>query len=406
MAGAIFATCQEKRDVAIEENDKFLYCLAPLPYTSGLLAHAVLNEFPFEFMPPVEESERMAFQERIEKGFKLSFRKGLDIFFGLSSVLVRMGEGFAEQSGHMELSSDLLHPRALYRIAKALATQRLAKRPILPSDLWDLKGIMSSGMDTAIYRDKIKHYWGKYPLEMYGGSEFGLIALQTWDYEGMTFVPDLNFLEFIPEDEHLKSREDPDHQPKTILLDEVEAGNSYEIVITNFFGGAFVRYRVGDMVRITALRNDRLDIDIPQMTFDTRCDDVIDLASFTRLTERVIWQAVEDSGVRYADWTARKETEGGQPILHLYVELKEGESREAAEIEDAIGRGLERLDSDYRNLEEMLGLRPLRVTILPTGAFGRYIADMQAAGADPAHMKPPHMRPSEDIVTKLLGTEA
>jgi hypothetical protein len=54
----------------------------------------------------------------------------------------------------------------------------------------------------------------------------------------------------------------------------------------------------------------------------------------------------------------------------------------------------------------MLGLRLLRVTILPVGAFGRYIADMQAAGADPAHMKPPHMRPSEEIVAKLLGSEA
>lgn len=406
MAGAILATCQKKGDIALEENAKFLYCLAPLPYTSGLLAHAVLDEFPFEFMPPVEESESMSFQERIEKGFMLSFRKGLDIFFGLSSVLVRMGESFTEQSGQLELSSDLLHPRSVFRIGKALVRKQIAGRPILPSDLWDLKGIMTSGMDTPVYKDKIKHYWGKYPLEMYGGSEFGLVALQTWDYDTMTFVPDLNFLEFITEEDHLKSRQDPSYQPRTLLLDELQAGEVYEIVITNFDGGTFVRYRVGDMVRIMALRNEKLDINLPQMIFETRCDDVIDLANFARLTERVIWKALEESGVRYVDWAARKEFDDQQPVLRLYVELRDGETRDEGQIEDAVHSQLEILDSDYRDIGEMLGLQPLRVTLFPAGAFGRYIAEKQAAGADPAHMKPPHMRPSDEIIAMLLMPSA
>ena len=42
------------------------------------------------------------------------------------------------------------------------------------------------------------------------------MATQTWDYEGLTFVPHLNFFEFIPEDECLRSKADPDYQPRTV----------------------------------------------------------------------------------------------------------------------------------------------------------------------------------------------
>jgi len=102
---------------------------------------------------------------------------------------------------------------------------------------------------------------GKDSLGGICNSETAVIATQTWDYDGMVFFPNLNFLEFIPEEEYYKNRFDRTYQPKTVLLDEVKAGENYELVITNFHGGALVRYRIGDMIRITALRNENLGID-------------------------------------------------------------------------------------------------------------------------------------------------
>ena len=63
---------------------------------------------------------------------------------------------------------------------------------------------------------------------------------------------------------------------------------------------------------------------------------------------------------------------------------------------------LKKLDSDYADLETMLGLKPLKVTILPVGAFQTYISKQRAAGADLAHLKPPHINPSEAALDKLL----
>ena len=124
-------------------------------------------------------------------------------------------------------------------------------------------------------------------------------------------------MEFIPEKEHFKWQLDHKYQPKTVLLDEVKAGECYEIVITNFHGGALVRYRVGDMIRITSLKNEKLGINIPQMEFERRADDLLDFVVF-RLTEKTIWKAIENSGIPYADWVAFKKP--GETVLNVMIE--------------------------------------------------------------------------------------
>jgi len=404
LALLIFATCKEKGDFSLKENEKFLYLLAPPPYASGSWARWGAQEFPFTFIPPLDEAEDMPFEERIKEGFKLAIKKGTTIIFGISSVLVAVGQQFSEggNSKNINIRSLLSQPEILLRLGKAILKSKLARRPMLPRDIWPLKGLIAGGTDTAVYREKIKEMWGKYPLDLYGCTETLIIAMQTWDYQGMTFVPYFSFLEFIPEAEHLKAKEDPSYRPSTVLLDEVQPGQNYEIVCTNFHGGPFVRYRVGDMVRITSSRNEKLNIDIPQMLFYSRADDVIDFAAFTHasFTEKTIWEAIENSGVDYVDWVARKEAEE-VPTLHLYIEPKGVANKD--EVAASIREQLRKLNKDYIDLEDVFGLKPLRVTLLPSGAFQRYISRQRAAGADPGHLKPPHINPTNSVIKTLLG---
>jgi len=273
---------------------------------------------------------------------------------------------------------------------------------MLPKDIWSLKGLVSTGSDGSVFRERVKEMWGRYPLDVYGGTEGIIMAIQTWDYQGMTFVPHLNFFEFIPEEESLKSKADPLYQPQTLLLDEVRPEENYELVITSFHGGPFVRYKLGDMIRITSLRNEQLNIDIPQMEFYARVDDMIDIAGFTRLTERVIWQAIENAGLPYEEWTVRKELRE-KPILHLYLELREDGYITPEEVSVSIHEQLTRLDAPYADLESFIGLRPLEVTLLPRNAFRGYMLRQQAAGADLAHLKPPRINPSDSIIDCLVN---
>ena len=411
IAGALplLASCRGRGDTSqAKEHGKTLYTVGPPKYTSGFLAYLVQQATGYVFLP--SNGEEMSFQQKIKAGFEEALHGGIDSVNGISSVLVYVGEQIKQQSEIINIRLLLSHPPALLRVTRASIKSKLAHRPILPKDLWSLKVIVSGGTDAAIFRKRVKELWGREPLEVYVGVEGGVYATQTWDYEGMTFIPNLNFFEFIPEREWFKWQFDHSYQPKTILLDEVKAGENYEIVITNLHGGIMTRYRIGDMIRITSRRNEKLNIDIPQMAFERRIDGLIDISGFGRLTEKVISDAVENSGISYVDWTARKEMIDDKAALHIYLELKDnymaGEKGVAAALRDQ----LERLDAKYHwqvyklwgDMEEMLGLKPLEVTLLPQGAFSSYTSRREAEGADLGHLKPPHINPSDEVLS-LLG---
>ncbi len=406
MYGAgLFASADSRGDVSkAKMRAKIVHTVAPEPYTSGVFARIMEQEVGSEYLPPLDKAQGMTFEERIREGFRLALSKGFDYFFGLSTVLVVVGEQFGMQSEKVNIRPLISQPKALFRLLKGVLKSKYERRPMLPKDLWSISGIMSGGADSSVLREKIKALWGKYPLETYSCTEGAVIAMQTWDYTSMTFVPNLNFLEFIPEEEHFRWRHDNSYMPRTLLLNEVKPDQNYEMVITNFHGGAMVRYRIGDMVRITGLRNKKLNIDIPQMVFERRADDLIDIGGFTRLTERVLWQAIEDTGIPYQDWTARKEIVHQRPVLHFYIELKEGGTIGEDDMASRVHSQLCKLDKDFADLESLLGIRPIKVSFLPQGAFRTFMAERQAEGADLAHIKPPHINPS-DRVLSLLGAK-
>jgi hypothetical protein len=404
---AIFGACKEKGEIPFKNGTRLLHAMAQAPYLTGSVARKIEEELDFEFLPSLRESEEMSFDERVEKGFRLALAEGMAGFFGLAGVLVAIGEKFRQGSGSTKFPRILLQPKKLGRLTKGLIKSKLARRPMLPKDLWSLKVIASMGTDSVIYKERIKHLWGRAPLDVYGNTETTVIATQTWDYDGMVFFPNLNFLEFIPESEHLKWQLDHNYQPETVLLDEVEAGENYELVITNFHGGALVRYRVGDMIKITALRNEKLGIDIPQMAFERRADDLIDLG-FMRLTERVIWQAIENTKIPYRDWTARKEV-GETAKLHLYLELDDTHVTTEQDVATAVYEQIKELDDglyvydDLSSLEKLIEFKPIEVTLLPQGVFDKYKDKRQAEGATLAHLKPPHINPPDKILSLLVA---
>jgi len=403
----IISSCKGWGDTSqLPEHPKIVYTVAPRPYMTGALASMLEQQTPVDYLPALEEAEDLSFEDRIKLGFKQALSQGLDYFFGLSMVLVVVGNKFSQPSDKVDIRPLLSQPKALFRLIRGLAKSKLARRPMLPKDLWPVKGIMSGGLDSGVYKDKIKELWGRYPLDTYTGTEGGIIATQTWDYESMTFIPNLNFLEFIPEKEHFKWQLDHSYQPKTVLLDELKAGENYEIVITNFHGGALVRYRVGDMIRVTSLRNEKLGIDIPQMVFERRADDLLDFV-FIRLTEKVIWQAIENTGVAYEDWTAYKKA--GEPVLSLFIELKDGYQVSEADIAAAVYEQIIKSDGDRDtkslirdDFAAMIDFR-IEINLLPRGAFANYTSQRQAEGVDLAHLKPPHINPSDKVLALLLA---
>jgi len=403
------SNCRGWNDTSrLPNHPRLVYTVAPRPYMSGAMACMLEQQTPIKHLPPLEEAENLSFEDRVKSGFKCALSEGIDYFFGLSLVLVAVGEKLGSSSTKMDIRPLLSQPRALLRLAKGAVKSKLARRAMLPRDLWSVRGIISSGLDSWVYRDKIKELWGRYPLDVYVGTEMGIVATQTWDYQSMTFVPSLNFLEFIPEKEHFKWQEDKSYQPQTVLLDKVIPGENYEIVVTSFHGGALVRYRVGDIIRITSLRNEKVGINLPQMVFERRADDLLDFV-VVRLTEKTIWRAIQDTGIDYQEWTAYKQP--GKAVLHLLIEPKHDSLPSEADIAQAVHRQIMETENDDFSADS-----PLRgdyaesikfgvaVTLLPKGTFAHYTRQKQQEGADLAHLKPPHVNPPATILSFLLST--
>ncbi len=401
----ILSCCKERGDTSkLPLHPRLVYTVAPRPYTSGEMACMLEQQTPIDYLPALEEAEGISFEDRVKLGFKQALTEGIDYFFGLSLVLVAVGDKFSQSSGKVALRPLLSQPKALFRLVKGLARSKLAGRQMLPRDLWSTKGIICGGLDSGVYRNRIKELWGRCPLDVYASTEGSVIATQTWDYEGMTFVPSLNFLEFIPEKEHAKWQMDHSYQPNMVLLDEVNPGENYEIVTTSFHGGALVRYRVGDMIRITSLHNAKAGINLPQMVFERRADDLLDFG-VTRLTEKTIWEAIENTGIPYEDWVTRKEVGEGM-ALHLFIELKDGYQVSEEEVELVVGEQIKQLDSSFVATHSDVGSYldfSVKVTLLPTGVFANYISKRRAEGAELAHLKPPHINPSDKTLSLLLS---
>jgi hypothetical protein len=398
----IMASCAYKGDVRLALDNTCLYTLAPAPYFNGaVVAGGLQKHLAFRFLPSLENSGDMDFNERIKQGFQEAFYEGIDFFYGLSSVLVKVGQQLGSSAGSMKLSLKMLTPACLGRMLKALLIKLFARRPLRPRDLWQVKGIVAGGMDTSFYIDKIEELWGKRPLEGYGGTEMGGVAIQAWNRKGMTFLVDANFLEFIPEEDFYKMQDNPAFKPRTYNLDQVKEG-VYEVVVTNFNGGIFIRYKTGDLIKIISLEDKDLGIKIPQMSFHARADGVIDINGATRLTEKQVWSVIQSIGVPYTDWCLRKEYTKQKPFLHLYIELVKQDSSDVAVLKRLINEKLRAEDAGYDWMLKTIESDPLEVTILKPGSFAVYIEQRQKEGADLAHIKPPHLNASDSVIERLV----
>ena len=395
----VIATATGRGKFSVRPGDKFFAAAPPSPYLSGFTLKHVSEKYRFQIIPPMDEEYELSdLPTRSARGFRMALEAGMDLIFALPSIMVRVGEQLGQRRSSAQ---GMPPPRMLLRLLKGMIKSRLARRPLVPKDLWKLKLCFVAGMDLEAFRERIIHYWGVKPYEMYAQTEFlGVPAFQSWNGKAMTPQPYLGFFEFIPESESIKSLNDPKYQPSTCLMNELQAGQSYEIVFTNFYGGALARYRPKDMITVIALEDNETDIKLPQWIFKGRADRLIDLGGFTRIDERTIWLALEDAQIKYEEWMASKEAEQEHPIIHVYISTDTKEDPDL--MKERLHASLKKYDSSYADLESMLGWNPLRLTLLPLGVFERWQQERVAAGADPAFVKEQRMQPPAEAAQRIL----
>ena len=400
MASLLIAAADEPGHVNVHAGDVVMYNVPPRPYLCGLAAPGMKEKFGLAGVLDPIVAEKLEFKDRISAAFKEALKTRVDLIISMTSVLLKTGEGLeghASDAGAGRNRSDLNH-RALGRIARAKLKSALKRQPIRPRDLWHPKGIVGWGLDTSCSRDKVAEYWGSQPYEIYASTEGGVMGVQPVDGRGILFNPRADFFELIPEAD-LDSLDQPSNSvPRTLLPSEAEPGGRYEVVITNFYGMPLVRYRTGSLIRfmpaeaVGTTHRTRFEV-------IGRSDQRIDIAGFTRIDEKTVWEALRLADTPFTDWAMTSERTEDGTILHIYGEPCA--NSDLAGISDRIHEALRRVDPLYRDLESMLDIRPLRSTVLPVGSFSRYYELKRAAGAPLTARRPASMNADASVIADL-----
>jgi hypothetical protein len=253
-----------------------------------------------------------------------------------------------------------------------------------------------------VYEDRVRRFAGHLPVfnVAYGSSEACIATALGPNDPRYVVYPRAGFLEFIRE------RDIPKPNPRTYLLDELEVGESYEIVATNFAG--LYRYRTADVVRVVDFCRSA-----PVIEFQYRANVLMNLNA-EMMTENAAYEALRRAAQRVpcqlVDHTIRPDTEVFPPRYAFYVEVDGSLDPVSHDALDAA------LDSELRNVnpryEDRIDRGRLQRSVLKLvdpGAFQslqlRIAEDAREHGISAVQTKVPRLLTHGPYV-KLLETRA
>lgn len=227
-------------------------------------------------------------------------------------------------------------------------------------------------------------------LDTYNASE-GFFAVQSdWSSEAMLLLLDVGvFYEFLPVEE--SDSETPEVYP----IWEIEAGRTYELIITAANG--LWRYRIGDTVTIEQLNPVKIRIAGRTRSFINAFGEEL----MVHNADHAIALAEQDTGLKVLNYTAAPVyAQGSERGRHQWLIEFDGQPADTAGFMQSLDRHLREVNSDYdakRKGDIFLAMPTL--VVAPAGLFDRWLA---ATGKLGGQRKVPRLSNNRDIIEQLL----
>ena len=270
----------------------------------------------------------------------------------------------------------------------------------------------------APYMSKIRQHLGPDIAVDYLGyvaSESTVAAQINEGEEAYMLLPYSGFFEFIPVDEGATSEvvcssagaeestsevhcstsrvpcstgESTSRVSRPLLMEQLEVGREYELVVTNLSG--FYRYRIGDVIRVVGFHNR-----CPMIVFSYRKNQLASMYG-EKITESVMQNSItrlaEESGTLILEYSIypHKDSDPGHYVVLLESDVEIGPDLwpHYSEILDKIL--CEAHDSYCQKIEKKIML-PLEVRFVQPQTFALYRDLKVMEGASPNQIKPLHV---------------
>ena len=261
-------------------------------------------------------------------------------------------------------------------------------------DVWpNLEVFFHGGIDFSAYSDQYESMCDMskmHFLDTYNASE-GFFAVQSsWESTAMLLLLDVGvFYEFIPLS-HIE-----DEQPEAIPLWEVEAGHTYELVITACNG--LWRYRLGDTVTVEQTHPVKITIAGRTSSYINAFGEEL----MVHNADYAIAQAAKETGAQVVNYTAAPvfATDTRRARHQWLVEFEIPPTDLKAFI-TALDRCLKHVNSDYEAKRAGdLFLDAPSLIVAHTGVFEQWLA---ATGKLGGQRKVPRLSNKRDIIEAML----
>ena len=251
--------------------------------------------------------------------------------------------------------------------------------------LWpDMKRIATVGTATfAPFIDRLRPFLGKDIAVDYLGyvcSESTVAVPLREEDPACMLLPFSGFYEFIPVED--------DTEAPPLLMDQLETGKEYKLIVTNLSG--FYRYRLGDVIRVVGYHNE-----CPMIAFSYRENQLISMYG-EKVTETALRTAVEsmseESGTPVMEYSVYADT--GTDPGH-YIVLLESDREILPETwayySEILNRKLCEAHVSYDTKIRQKTMLPLEVKFVQPQTYALYRDLKVMGGASPNQIKPLHV---------------
>lgn len=262
-------------------------------------------------------------------------------------------------------------------------------------DVWpDLELFLHGGVSFGPYRDQYAQVITDPKMnymETYNASE-GFIALQNDLTENdLLLMLDLGiFFEFMPMEEAGKE------YPNTVLLDEVEVGQQYALVISTNAG--LWRYQIGDTVRFTSKYPFKIEVSGRVKHFINAFGEEVVVDN----TDKALALACAQTQATVKEYTACPVFTGDGKGYHQWLIEFEQAPADMAQFAQLLDEALQELNSDYeaKRYKNMV-LDQLQVEVLPTDGFYNWLKGKGKLGGQ---HKVPRLSNTDNYVKEILAS--
>ncbi|MBT9311773.1 GH3 auxin-responsive promoter family protein [Leptothoe kymatousa] len=331
------------------------------------------------------------------------------IMLQLCAYLERFSASLVDDIGRGTLSPDLdLSPALRQSLEKRLSPQPQRARQLqkllqthgrlLPQHVWPNLAflITARGGPSDFYFERFGDYFGNLPIfgGTYSASEAVFGSYCRLNADGAILAIKTNFFEFVAPDQW------DQETPKTLLPHELEVGEHYRVLVTNYSG--FCRYDIGDVLQVVDMRHG-----VPVIVFRYRQGGTLSAIS-EKTTEYHVSQvmAVLQEKLPVEDFCVTLSESLVEPYYVLNVELA------TAASESELHHLLQGFDVQMQRANESYGLKRQkndivapRLNVLAPGSFKQLRQQrLKPGSSDDAQVKLSHISSDRTLLDNIRIT--